>query len=217
MKTRNCSKILARLAEEKVIEVIPRRDQRGLSLPNLYRLSEGGYPVSTDIPTPVSSDSPTLSVGTDKPTYITDNRTDIEKKDPSDLVESSNSTPSLALFPESEKQTPPTPSRPGKEDLAHIVRVRLFPVFLELTDRSPKQYALTAIRLQQGIRRLAECGKKCDWDVQESIDMFVRAIEALVASEYHMQQKYNEWHNICRSAEKFDEWLGKWKPEMRAA
>ena len=205
MTTRNCSKILSRLAEQKVIEVMPRRDKRGLSLPNLYRLCEGGYPVTHDRGTPVPDDRATLSPSSDKPTYTTDTDTETDIETPS--VESGDSTRPTVANP---------PAKPlQKIQLSSLIRDDLFPYYCERTGRNAAIYTLTKTRMDKGISRLEECVRKSGGDLVQAQRMFWRAIEALTESEWHMGRnerhtKYNDWiDNLCKNPECFEKWIEK--------
>jgi hypothetical protein len=85
MEERSVSRILARLKAGGVVEVIPRQDSRGLSLPNFYRIPpQGGYPDSPVTPTP---DPPVTQTYSKQPTKEILNESPIAEWVPKDLWE----------------------------------------------------------------------------------------------------------------------------------
>jgi uncharacterized protein YdaU (DUF1376 family) len=92
----------------------------------------------------------------------------------------------------------------------------VFSYYLGKTNRNPKTYTLTSTRRKQGEARLAERMKVNDSDLSASAADLRQAIDALVASDFHMGRdpksqgkKYCEWDNVFRSEDQLQEWLNK--------
>jgi hypothetical protein len=97
---------------------------------------------------------------------------------------------------------------------------RLFTYYLQRTERNPKEYTLTPARLNIGLARLGHCQRMCDGDLAKAELMMARAIDALLASEYHRGKNdegkvYTDWiENLFKSTEKLEWWLAQ-KPKPK--
>lgn len=127
--------------------------------------------------------------------------------------------PSENLFPESSSGDPPQPgdskaNLKPRERAERGVRMVLFPHYLSVCDRA-ESYTLTPARLKKGADRFLECVAKARGNWNAAGETFMRAIDALADSDFHMGRdpktngkRYCDWiDNLCKSAEQFEKWV----------
>ena len=79
--------------------------------------------------------------------------------------------------------------------------------------KSSRILTFTAGRRDKGLARLAEALKKTKGNLEKAEGLMRLAIEALVASKWHMgenpdKKKFDAWEDhLFRSAEQFEKWL----------
>jgi uncharacterized protein YdaU (DUF1376 family) len=105
-----------------------------------------------------------------------------------------------------------TDDRSDTSELNTAIR-GIFDYYVSATERNPRAYSLTDKRRKSGIARLKECLEKTSGDLGGAANLMRCAIDALVASDYHMargkfegQTKYNDWENLFRSQEQLEKW-----------
>ena len=98
--------------------------------------------------------------------------------------------------------------------------LEIFEYYLVKTERNPKTYEFTPIRKRKGASRLNECLTRTANDLEKAKQLMKLAIDALVASDFHMGRdsktagkKYCEWEeHLFGSYERMERW---WNSEPK--
>lgn len=133
-----------------------------------------------------------------------------------------------ALFAPNTSDTPDTPIQPSNGNspsskevidgraigvLQRVIRVEVFPYYLQRIGKNEALYTLTDSRLNKGVSRLRDCLKKTDGDLDNAKALMIAVIDELAASEFHngknqQQMKYLDWtDHLFNTTEKLEKWL----------
>jgi hypothetical protein len=111
----------------------------------------------------------------------------------------------------SHESVSPETLKPQDEKLLAVERIWNY--YIEKLGKNPKLLTFTAGRKQKGLARLRECLAKTGGDLVNAEGLMRCAVDALVASAWHMgendkKQKYDSWDaNLFKNQEQLEKWL----------
>jgi hypothetical protein len=182
MKERNAQKILSNLGKGGVLEIIPKKDARGLCLPNFYRIIEGGR-VSPSAPIGVSPSAPK----------------------PQGLTESESINPEL--FEKSSINKP----KPEADLIKEVWNYYLETIEKSpLTKLTPKRQKMALLRYQEVLKAVPNPVPELAVALlKECIDELAASDYHMARGKYAGQPKYNSWEILFRSQEQFEKWTSR--------